>query len=127
MDLTPGMTARVERTVGESDTAAALGSGDVDVLGTPAVVALCEAAAVKAVVQALDPGRTSVGTGIHLDHLAPTPVGAVVVARAELIEVDGRALHFTVAASDHAGDVAGGTHTRVVVDRAKFVDRAAAR
>jgi predicted thioesterase len=127
MDLTPGMTATVETTVGESDTAVALGSGDVDVLGTPAIVALCEAAAVKAISGALEPGRTSVGTGIQLDHLAPTPVGGKVVARAELVEVDGRTLRFTVAALDHAGDVAGGTHTRVVVDRAMFVERAAAR
>ena len=127
MDLTPGMQATVETIVGASDTAAALGSGDVEVLGTPAVVALCEAAAVKAIADALAPGRTSVGTAINLDHLAPTPVGAQVVARAELVEVDGRTLHFTVAASDRSGDVAGGTHTRMVVDRAKFVERAAAR
>jgi predicted thioesterase len=127
MDLTPGMQARVEKMVRESDTATALGSGDVDVLGTPAVVALCEAAAVKAIAEALDSGRTSVGTGIHLDHVAPTPVGGLLVARAELVEVDGRTLRFAVAASDHGGEVASGTHTRVVVDRAKFVERAAAR
>jgi len=127
MELTPGMQATAERTVGESDTAAALGSGDIDVLGTPAVVALCEAAAVKAISGELEPGRTSVGTSIRLDHLAPTPVGSRVVARAELVEVDGRTLRFTVSASDRAGVVATGTHTRAIVDRAKFVERAGER
>jgi len=127
MDLTPGLVATVDTIVSESDTATALGSGDVDVLGTPAVVALCEAAAVKAVSAALEAGRTSVGVHIDIEHLAPTPVGSSVTARAELIEVDGRTLRFTVGASDRGGEIARGTHVRVVVDAAKFIDAARSR
>jgi predicted thioesterase len=127
MALEPGLRASVERTVGSSDTAIAHGSGDVDVLATPAVVALCEAAAVKAVASSLDPGQTSVGVHIDVEHLAPTPVGMDVVASAELAEVDGRKLRFTVEASDGSGVVARGTHARVVVDRDRFSKSARSR
>jgi predicted thioesterase len=127
MDLAPGLAATVDTTVTESDTAAALGSGDVDVLGTPAVVALCEAAAVKSIAAALEAGRTSVGVRIDIEHLAPTPVGSSVTARAELTEVDGRTLRFTVGASDRSGEIARGTHARVVVDADKFIDGARSR
>ena len=127
MDVTPGLQATVEATVTESHTAAALGSGDVDVLGTPAVVALCEAAAVKALAGALEPGRTSVGVRIDIEHLAPTPVGSTVVAAAELVAVEGRTLRFVVHATDRSGEIARGTHARVVVDAAKFAEGARAR
>jgi predicted thioesterase len=127
MALEPGLRASVERTVGSSDTAIAHGSGDVDVLATPAVVALCEAAAVKAVASSLDLGQTSVGVHIDVEHLAPTPVGMDVVASAELAEVDGRKLRFTVEASDGSGVVARGTHARVVVDRDRFSKSARSR
>jgi predicted thioesterase len=127
MGIQPGLRATVERTVGDADTAAALGSGDVDVLGTPAVVALCEAAAVKAVSAALDDGQTTVGVAIALEHVAPTFPGSHVVARAELVDVDGRSLRFAVEASDESGHVAHGTHSRAVVDRARFVRKARER
>src|SRR5687767_857541 len=106
MALTPGLEARVTHVVADSDTARALGSGDVEVLGTPAVVALCEAAAVKAVAGALADAQTSVGVHIHIEHLAPTRVGGSVDATARLTTVDGRKLGFTVEASDGSGVVA---------------------
>ena len=124
MDLSPGLQAAVETTVTESDTAVALRSGDVEVLGTPAVVALCEAAAVKAVADALGAGRTSVGVRIDIRHLAPTPVGTRVTAHAELTEIDGRYLRFTVTASDRGGEIARGMHARVVVDKPRFIEGA---
>jgi predicted thioesterase len=127
MDLKPGLRASVEADVGRSDTAVALGSGDVEVLGTPAVVALCEAAAVKAIAGALEPGRTSVGVHIDIEHLAPTPVGSTVVAGAELIAVEGRTLRFDVRASDRTSEIARGTHSRVVVGAARFMDGARSR
>src|SRR5919205_767079 len=98
--MQPGLSATVEAVVDETMTAVALGSGDVDVLGTPAVVALCEAAAVKALAGSLEAGRTSVGIRVDIEHLAPTPVGSTVTAHAELSTVDGRTLHFSVRASD---------------------------
>ena len=124
MEPTPGLQATVTRVVTGDDTAAALGSGDVDVLGTPAVVALCEAAAVKAVAEALSDGQTSVGAHIHVEHLAPTRVGSSVSATAVLTIVEGRKLGFTIEASDEAGVIARGTHARVVVDRERFVQGA---
>jgi predicted thioesterase len=125
MDLTPGRCAEVELVVGEADTASALGSGDVPVLGTPRLVALAEAACVAAVATALAPGETTVGTRVEHNHTSATPVGVRVTARATLSYVDGRTLHFDVAATDAAGrSVADGTVTRMVVDRDRFVARA---
>jgi fluoroacetyl-CoA thioesterase len=125
--LEPGRQATVEETVTESMTASSLGSGDVPVLGTPAVLALVEAAAVAAVADALDPGTTSVGASVELEHLAPTPVGGVVTATAALAEIDGRRLEFRFEVTDGAGPVARGTHLRVLVERERFLETAGGR
>jgi len=127
MPLEPGLQATVQRTVTEADTATALGSGDVPVLATPILVALCEAAAVDAVSEAVPADQTTVGIRVEIDHLAPTAIGSTVLARAELVEVDGRTLRFSVEASDASGVVARGTHVRVIVDRARFLEGAASR
>ncbi|WP_229400015.1 thioesterase family protein [Micromonospora okii] len=124
--LAPGLSARVELTVTDADTAQAVGSGDVPVLGTPRVVALAEAATVAATAAALPPGRTTVGLRVELDHRAPTPVGRTVVARATLAEVAGRRLRFEVTVSDGGETVAAGRVDRVLVDRQRFVERAGA-
>jgi fluoroacetyl-CoA thioesterase len=116
----PGLRAAVEATVDGRDTARALGSGDVDVLGTPRVLALVEAATVAAVAGALDEGSTTVGSRVQLDHLAPTAVGADVRAEAVLERVDGRRLTFAVTLAEDGRVVARGTVTRAVVDRARF-------
>ncbi len=116
-----GASAEVRFLVDADATAIALGSGDVPVLGTPKVVALCEEAAVLAVASELDTRSTSVGIHIALDHVAPTPVGRTVVAYAELTEVDGRTLEFRISVTDGGTVVASGTHVRVVVDRSRFV------
>lgn len=108
----------------EEDTAVALGSGDVPVLGTPAVLALMEAAACAAIASALDPNTTSVGTWAELEHLAPSNVGATVEATAELIAVDGRTLEFTCEARDGSTVIGRAKHKRAIVDREKFLARA---
>jgi fluoroacetyl-CoA thioesterase len=124
MELTAGRRAEITVVVGEQDTAAALGSGDVPVLGTPRLLALAEAATVRALDGALAPGQTSVGTSVRLEHTAASPVGMRVTVTAELTAVDGRRLAFAVEAVDGAGTVAGlGTVERVVVDRDKFLAR----
>lgn len=125
--LEPGLQATVEETVTEDMTAERLGSGDVPVLGTPAVLALVEAAAVAAVADALEPETTSVGTSVELDHLAPTPIGSTVTATAALAEVDGHRLRFRFEVTDAAGPVARGEHVRVIVDRDRFLDTARRR
>lgn len=119
--LEPGAEATVEETVTEEMTAERLGSGDVPVLGTPAVLALVEAAAVAAVADSLEPGQTTVGASVELEHLAPTAVGARVTATAGLLEVDGRRLRFTFEVTDPAGPVARGTHARVILERDRFL------
>jgi predicted thioesterase len=125
--LEPGRKASVEETVTQEMTAERLGSGDVAVLGTPAVLALVEAAALATIGSAVAPGQTTVGIAAELEHLAPTAVGASVVATATLIGVDGRHLRFSFEATDPGGLVARGTHTRVIVDRERFLASARER
>ncbi|MEV4545861.1 thioesterase family protein [Micromonospora echinaurantiaca] len=122
--VTPGLTARVELTVTDADTAQAVGSGDVPVLGTPRVLALAEAATVAATATRIQPGSTTVGVRVELEHLAATPVGRTVVAQARLAKVDGRRLLFEVSVTDGGEPVAEGRVERVLVDRQRFVERA---
>jgi fluoroacetyl-CoA thioesterase len=121
--LAPGLAARVELTVAEADTAQAVGSGDVPVLGTPRVLALAEAATVAATATALPAGTTTVGVRVELDHRLPTPVGATVVAEARLTRVTGRQLVFEVVVRQDAATVAEGRIERALVDRQRFVER----
>jgi predicted thioesterase len=99
----PTDSASVTVKVTEADTARALGSGDVDVLGTPRALALAEAATLRAAAASLAPGQTTVGTRVELDHLAPSPVGATVRADAELVYRSGRRLTFDVRLTQAAG------------------------
>ena len=125
--LALGLTGEAEVAVTEADTAARWGSGHVPVLGTPALVALMERSAVEAVAGHLPIGQTSVGGRIDVHHLAPTPVGMRVRARAELIEVDGRRLRFSVEAWDEAERIGEATHMRFIVNTERFVARASAK
>jgi fluoroacetyl-CoA thioesterase len=112
-------------TVTDDDTAVALGSGSLAVLATPRLLAWCEAATCAALEAALAEGETSVGTRVHLEHLAASPVGAEVEVTAETAYVDGRLRRFSVAAR-HVRDgkvVASGDVTRVVVDAQRFLAR----
>ncbi|MEU4554492.1 putative thioesterase [Micromonospora violae] len=120
----PGLTAQVELTVTDADTAQAVGSGDVPVLGTPRVLALAEAATVAATATGMPPGSTTVGTRVELEHLAPTVIGRTVRAQALLASVDGRRLSFEVTVSDGDQTVARGRVDRILVDRGRFVERA---
>ena len=120
--ITEGTTASVSFTADDSSTAIALGSGDVPVLGTPTLVALVEQAAVAALAGALPEGATSVGTHVDVHHLAPTRVGASVVADATITAVDDRRVSFAVRVSEEGSVVARGTHVRFVVDRKRFLE-----
>lgn len=123
MNITVGAGADRTYTVTEADTAAAVGSGDVPVLGTPRVIAWCEAVTVDAVAAVLEAGQTSVGIQVTIDHLKATPVGVAVEVVATVSEVDGRRITFAVQAADGNGVAAAGTITRVVVDRQTFIER----
>jgi predicted thioesterase len=109
--------------VGENDTARALGSGDVNVLGTPRLVALFEQATVDALRGILEPGQSSVGMRVQVDHLQPTPIGAEVAVEAVLDKVEGRRITFAVTATDSGGLVAAGKVTRVLVDVERFMSK----
>lgn len=121
--LHPGLTGTATVTVTDDLTAAALGSGNVAVYSTPALIALLEAAAIDALAGLLAPGQTSVGTRLDVRHLAATPVGMSVTARATLTTVDGRRLVFAVEAHDAVEKIGEGTHERFIVDQAKFEAR----
>lgn len=124
-EIDSDLTAGVELTVGDADTALALGSGDVPVLATPRLTGLFEAAAVSALAGKLPDDLTSVGASIEVDHLAPSAVGATVVATALLEAVDGAALEFVLEATEGDTVIAIGSHTRVVVERDPFLATAA--
>jgi fluoroacetyl-CoA thioesterase len=123
VNLETGLRGDSKMTVSAPDTARALGSGNVDVLGSPRLIALCEEATMSALADVLDSGTTTVGMRIQFDHLQPTPVGAEVFAEAVLERIDGRRLVFNVSASDSGGLVAAGKITRVVVDVDRFMTK----
>lgn len=100
-----------------------MGSGDLPVLATPAMMALMENAAMTAVAPELPEGSTTVGGHIESSHLKPTPVGAEVKAEATLTKVDGRKLYFTVKAMQGDTVIGEGTHLRFIVDREKFMSK----
>ena len=118
--LEPGLAGNAERTVTEDQLAIALGSGDVPVFGTPALLALMEQAAVDAVRSALPNGSTSVGASVELQHIAPSYAGAQVRASARLVAVEGRRLRFEIEAFEGETLIGRATHARAVVDRARF-------
>jgi predicted thioesterase len=112
-------------TVTDDDTAAAVGSGSLPVLGTPRLLAWLEAATCAALEPLLPEGSTSVGTRVQVEHLAASPAGAEVEVSASSAYEDGRLHRFTVSARDtRSGKVlAAGEITRVVVDAARFMAR----
>ncbi len=121
--LSPGLKAEVRRKVTPEITARHLGSGNVEVLATPAMIALMEQAAVQAVDPLLPPGLRTVGVAVDVKHIAPTPVDMEVRATAELLEIDGRKLLFKVEAYDEKEKVGEGFHRRVIIDLEQFAAR----
>ena len=107
----------------DGNTAEYIGSGDMAVLATPAMVALMVNAAMLAVAKHLGEGETTVGSMISTSHLKPSKVGATVLAVAELVEVDGRKLTFKIAAYDGETLIGEGEHVRFIVNREKFLSK----
>lgn len=126
-NLTIGLTGAAQLVVGEQHTAPHVGSGKVRVLATPVMVNLMEAAALAAAERFLPAGHQSLGTHLDVRHIAATPVGMRVTARAELVKIDGRNLIFRVEAEDERELIGDGTHMRVVVNVARFDQRAQAK
>ena len=122
-----GIRGHEESVVTKEVTAKAMGSGQLSVYATPALIALVEETAWKSVASLLEPGQGTVGTRLDITHLAPTPEGRRVRCETELIEVDRRRLVFSAAAFDDAGKIAEGTHERFVVENERFLAKANAR
>lgn len=122
--LTIGIEGRIEQTVDPAQSAAAIGSGLVDVFATPMMVALMERTCNESVMPYLDEGQTTVGTRLDITHTAATPIGMTVRCKSELIEIDRRRLVFSVAAYDEAGVIGEGKHERFIVDHDKFQSKA---
>lgn len=122
-ELKPGVNAQTSEYVREELTAVSVGSGTVRVYATPALIALMERASVNALAKCLRAEQTSVGIAVNVQHLAATPVGLRVEARAEVTAIDGRRVTFRVEAWDAREKIGEGTHTRVIVDTARFIER----
>lgn len=125
MEIAPGLTGEVEIVVQSQDTADALGNPGVHVLATPRLVALLEQSAIRAVEAYLPAGAGTVGTRLDVKHLAATPVGMRVRARAVLRQVDGRRFVYDLEAHDEVEKVAEGTHERFQITQARFLERVA--
>ena len=119
-----GLSAEHEHTVTNKMSAIEMGSGDVLVYATPIMIAHMEAASAEAIAPLLDDRETSVGTLVNVRHLAATGLGKNVKIRAEVTAVDGRQISFSVQAWDDGQLIGDGTHIRVVVDKARFMQRA---
>lgn len=113
--------------VQQSNTAAAMGSGTLPVFATPALVALAEQTCWQSIAAQLEPGSTTVGTRMELNHTAATPLGMTVTCESELLAAEGRKLTFRVCARDEAGMVGEGIHERFVVYAEKFLAKAEAK
>lgn len=127
LDLPVGLSGSAEMVVGEQHTAPRVGSGRIRVLATPVMINLIEAAALAAVEQSLPEFHQSLGTRLDISHVAATPVGMRVRATAEVVKVEGRTVHFRVAAHDERELIGEGTHERVVVNLERFDARVRAK
>lgn len=122
-----GIKYQIEKVVTAEMTAAAMGSGTLQVLATPALIAMIEETAWRSVASFLEEGQTTVGTHIDISHTAPTPLGMTIVCETELIAIDGRKLTFLVKASDARGFITTGIHERFIVEAVKFQAKADAK
>ena len=122
--LQVGLAGKLKIKVTQEDTARALGSGTLPVLGTPRLLALVEETAWKSVAPFLSQGEGTVGTAVKLSHLAPTPVGMEVTCETKLTEIDRSKLVFSFAVFDEREKIAEGTHERFLIAEDKFLTKA---
>jgi predicted thioesterase len=125
--LEVGIKGEAIEVVNENNTAAKLGSGELAVYATPAMVALMEQAAYKSVAGELEEGQGTVGTSMKISHVAATPLGMKVTAKSELTEIDRRRLVFQVEAFDETGKIGEGIHERFIIKNQDFQAKADAK
>ena len=122
-DITIGLTGTSELTVSENELAKNVGSGSLEVFATPVMIMLMEKAACSCITEYLEGDETTVGTEMNVKHTSATPQNMKVCAEAELLEVNGRELIFSVKAYDEAGDIGSGIHKRFLVYGDKFIQK----
>jgi fluoroacetyl-CoA thioesterase len=120
-----GLTGRASAVVRKQDLASSYGNPGVDVMSSMTLMTLLEQASIAAIAPHMGPEDMTVGAHMAMDHLAPTPEGFTVTASAELTEVKGRKLVFTISAFDGADQVAKATHIRFLVEKPRFLEQVA--
>ena len=125
--LTIGIKGFKEERVSISNSARHLGSGDLEVYGTPAMIALMETTARESVQPFLEEGMSTVGVHISADHSAPSPLGMKVVCNSELIEIDRKMLTFQITVTDEQGEIGRATHKRFIIQKEAFLEKAESR
>lgn len=126
-DLRIGAQAQAEAVVEQKDTAKTVGSGLAEVFATPMMIALMEKAAYTAVQPMLPEGYSTVGIRIDALHLAATPVGMRVRAKASLVEISGKKLVFDIEAFDERDKIGEARHERFIVEESRFTQKAYAK
>ncbi|MBE7028272.1 MAG: thioesterase [Ruminococcaceae bacterium] len=121
--MTAGITGKTVIKVDEEVSAKRAASGEMDVFGTPFMIALMERTADESVRPYLEDGCATVGTLVNVKHIAATPMGMEVYATSELIEVDGRRLVYKVYAYDETGLIGEGIHERFIIFKEKFMEK----
>ena len=124
-----GTKCQLEQVVTDQLTAAAVGSGLLNVFGTPYMIGMMENAAQTALQTFLEEGQGSVGTHLDVSHTAPTPVGMKVFVEAEIISVseNGKMIDFKLKAWDEKGPIGEGTHTRAIINNERFLAKCNAK
>lgn len=121
MNISIGLRHSVQCEVDQEMTAKAVGSGSLDVFSTPSLAALMECAAFELAEKGMDPGLTTVGSAINIQHMSPTPMGMVVLAEAVITGYFDRRIEYNIKAYDKEGLVAEATHVRYIVERKRFM------
>lgn len=123
MDIQEGIKGYGEAFVEDEDTAVKLGSGNLSVFATPAMIALMENTAMSSVMDCLDEGFDTVGIEINVKHIRATPKGAKVWCESVLTKIEGKRLFFDISAFDEKGAIGSATHVRYIIDVDKFLER----
>jgi len=121
--MVPGLIGKSEMIVKEEDLVSQLGDVIVNVLSTPRLIQLLEAAAVDAIQDFIPTDQVSLGTEVKIKHLSATPLGMKVTANALLKGVEKNRLLFLVNAYDEKEKVAEGEHERVLISKDRFLQK----
>jgi fluoroacetyl-CoA thioesterase len=125
--IQPGLFEEASFLVEEQYSAQHIGSGSLRILATPWLIGFMEATSHRLLARRLPEGFSSVGATVNIRHLAPTPVGAMLRTRSEVLSLDGQKVTFKIEAWDQIDKVSEGTHERAIIEVARFLRRVAAK